>query len=133
PLVDVAPRPHGDHRARPADDIARRPGGGRLHRDGQPRPVPGPAGLRRHPPARAPARRLVDDPARPAGGRAVPLRRRPLRGPETRPDAWSTIPLDRLVLVLCSYDAAFYEDWKLLRRQIASALSELDQATHVAR
>jgi hypothetical protein len=50
-----------------------------------------------------------------------------------RPDAWSTIPLDRLVLVLCSYDAAFYEDWKLLRRQIASALSELDQATHVAR
>lgn len=51
----------------------------------------------------------------------------------SRPDAWSTLPLDQLVLMLCSYDAAFYDDWQLLRREIASALAERDAPTQVAR
>jgi hypothetical protein len=51
-----------------------------------------------------------------------------------RQEAWSTIPLEKMVLVLCSYDHAYYENWKLLRRHVATALGERDNRTqHVAR
>lgn len=39
-----------------------------------------------------------------------------------RHEAWSTVPLETMVLALCSYDDAFFENWKMLRREIADAL-----------
>ncbi len=54
-----------------------------------------------------------------------------LLGPGQR--SWSTIGLDSRVLVLCSYDDAFYGNWRNLRLQIQAALSQADLRPQVAR
>jgi hypothetical protein len=46
---------------------------------------------------------------------------------------WASIPLDKEVLVLCSYDPMYFSTWQNLRRQLKDALSEEGIRTNVVR
>lgn len=48
-------------------------------------------------------------------------------------DAWTSIPLEDEVLVLCSYGAKYFSTWLNLRWQVREALSERDILTNVVR
>ena len=50
-----------------------------------------------------------------------------------REDAWTSIPLEDQVLVLCSYDSKYFATWLKLRRQVSVALSKHGIPTNVAR
>jgi Trypsin-like peptidase domain len=48
-------------------------------------------------------------------------------------DAWTSIPLEDEVLVLCSYSAKYFSIWKNLRSQVGGALWERDIRTNIVR
>jgi hypothetical protein len=48
-------------------------------------------------------------------------------------DSWSTIGLDTLVLVLCSYGREFFGNWRNLQLQVQESLSEHDLYPEVSR
>lgn len=48
-------------------------------------------------------------------------------------NVWTSIPLEKEVLVLCSYDAEYFPTWLSLKRQLREALSEGEIFTNVVR
>jgi hypothetical protein len=48
-------------------------------------------------------------------------------------DSWSTIGLDALALVLCSYSKEFYDNWLNLQLQVQESLSDYDLYPEVSR
>jgi len=48
-------------------------------------------------------------------------------------NAWVSIPIEKQVLMLCSYGKGYFEKWEALRKKIRSALHTKDIRTEVAR
>ena len=56
-----------------------------------------------------------------------------LRQLGSQENAWGSVPLEDQILVLCSYDRAYFPTWQSLRRKIREALSREDILTDVER
>ncbi len=57
----------------------------------------------------------------------------PLRQLGSQENAWTSIPLEDEVLVLCSYDKDYFQTWQSLRRKLSAALAARNIRTTVAR